>query len=223
MSMGDTMSLLDSLLNDLEGSNESFYGKRNEQEEQIYNEWLQKFEALEITPFCDANFLKEFLKTVPDLEQIKYVENTCKYHMGEECDHNFVIATRRAVPSNEPKPESFWSTEHRQVVSGLRRELPLGSPQRLHSVIMVTTIGRLENHGIATTNGGATDGEIAIIPTKPFSEFLFMYKPESEIVELKQYLENGGISRGKLLEQLKLLASERIKEQGFTGDSIPHK
>ena len=217
------MSLLDNLLNELESSNESFYGTRNAQEEQIYNRWLQQFEALDITPFCDANFLRNFLEIVPELEQIKYVENTCKYHMDEECDHNFVIVTRRAVPSNELKPESFWSTEHKQVVSGLRKELPLGSPQRLHSVIMVTTIGRLENHGIATTDGGATDGEISIIPTKTFSEFLFMYKPESEIVELKKYLENGGISREELLEQLKISASERIQKPGFTGDSIPHK
>ena len=31
------MSLLDNLLNELESSNESFYGTRNAQEEQIYN------------------------------------------------------------------------------------------------------------------------------------------------------------------------------------------
>lgn len=209
------MSLLDSLLSDLDKNNEDFYGRRNESEEQLYAEWRMKFDVLDMTPFADANFLREFIKVVPVAQQFEYVENTCKYHLGKDSDPNFVIVTRRAVPSTEPKPESFWSTEHRQIISGLRRELPIGSPQRIHSVIMISTLGKLQNHGLAQTEGGATDGEIVITPTKDFADFLFMYKPESEMSELKQFIENGGISRQELLKQLKLTAVERIIRQGF--------
>jgi hypothetical protein len=50
-----------------------------------------------------------------------------------------------------------------------------------------------------------------------------MYKSESEIIELKQYLENGGTSREELLEQLKRSAVERIKAQGFSSGSVSYK
>ena len=211
---GDNM-LFDDLFYDLEKSNEKFYGVRTIDEDIIYGEWQQEFSVLDLTPFYDANLLRAFLTTIPSDLQYEYVKNTCGYHSSGEYDPNFVIVTRRAVPSDVPKPESFWSTEHRKVVSGLKNELPFNSPQRLHSVIMVTTLGKLEAHGLAYTDGGATDGEISIIPTKPFSDFLFMYKPENEMHELLDYLENGGMSQEELLDKLRLTAEERIREQGF--------
>ena len=68
-----------------------------------------------------------------------------------------------------------------EVKAGLKQEMPEGSPQRLHSAIMVSTLERLINHGLSNTNGGASDGEIVIDPTKSFSDFLFIYKPENEM------------------------------------------
>ena len=58
-----------------------------------------------------------------------------------------------------------------------------------------------------------------INPTKAFDNFLFMYKPESDVAELKDYLENGGISRQEILNYLKETACQRMKEQGF-GDNL---
>lgn len=209
------MNLLENILYDLDKSNEFFYGKRTVSEEEIYTKWQEEFHILDLTPFYDANFLHSFLKIIPKETQIKYVENTCKYHLDTYYDSNYVIVTRRAVPSEIAKPESFWSSEHRQVVSGLRNELPLNSPQRLHSVIMVTTLRALEEHGIVYKEGAVTDGEIAIIPTKPFSNFLFLYKSESEMYELKNFLKKGGISRKELLEELKAKSEEKLKQQNF--------
>lgn len=96
---------------------------------------------------------------------------------------------------------------------GLKSEI--NKEQRMHSVIMVTTLQKLINHGIVITNRGVSDGEIAIDPNKNFNQFLFMYKPQGEFYSLVNFLEKGGISREELLTQLRNTAVERAIKQGL--------
>ena len=80
---------------------------------------------------------------------------------------------------------------------------------------MVTTLSRLKNHGLADHDGGGSDGEICIDPDKPFDDFLFTYKPEHELVDLREYQKNGGEKPEDILEQLKENAETRKFMQGF--------
>ena len=218
LNIGDTMGLFDEIDELLYNNNKKIYGVYTEEEQRIINNWnnvLGRDDALDFTVFKDADFLREFLNVIPLDEQFNYVLNTYNLYMGKPYNAEYAIVTRRAVPSDTPKPEAFWTIEHREVKTGLTNEMPNGSPQRLHSVIMVSTIGRLAKHGYAYTENGGSDGEIVIDPTKPFNDFLFMYKPENEIEELKKYLNNGGISREELLEEFRKTASNRLDAQGF--------
>ncbi len=201
---------------DIQKISNDIWGVYTEEEAKIVEEWNQKLgeeKALSITVFRDAAFLRKFLSIVPNDEQFKYVENTYKYTFDKECEHKYAILTRRAVPSNEPKPEAFWTKEHRVALSGLRQEIPLGSPQRLHSVIMCTTLDKLEEHGIDDTIAIKSDGQVSIDLDKPFTDFLFMYKPEKEKEDLEQYLKNGGKSREEVLAELRINADERKRLQ----------
>ena len=188
------------------------YGHYTEEEKAIIDEWnkrLGRKDALRITVFKDANFLRAFLKKIPHTEHYKYVENTYKYCHEKECNHEYVIVTRRAVPSKEPKREGFWTTEHSTALVGLLREIPETSPERLHSVIMVSTLGKLEEHGLDTSNGPRSDGEVRIDASKPFNDFLFMYKPEHEKKALSEYLKNGGMTREEVLNNREKQSKER--------------
>lgn len=214
----DLSGLLGSFLGveDIQKTSNDIWGVYTEEEAKIVEEWNQKLgkeKALSITVFRDAAFLRKFLSIVPNDEQFKYVENTYKYTFDKECEHKYAILTRRAVPSDEPKPEAFWTKEHRVALSGLRQEIPLGSPQRLHSVIMCTTLDKLEAHGIDDTIAIKSDGQISIDLDKPFTDFLFMYKPEKEKEDLEQYLKNGGKSREEVLAELRVNADERKRLQ----------
>jgi hypothetical protein len=213
--------MYDSILSSVEKDRKEMYGEYTAEEQKIIEIWNKKLadkNILEYTVFSDANFLREFLNVIPNSEQFEYVKNTCDYYIGRACNYDYVIVTRRAVPSETPKPEVFWTTEHRVVISGLRRELPEKSPQRLHSVVMVSTLGNLKRHGFSDTSGGSSDGEIVIDPNKNFSDFLFMYKPEYEIKYLDSYLKDGGITREALLLELKKTANKRMRLQGLEVD-----
>ncbi len=214
----DLSGLLGSFLGveDIQKTSNDIWGVYTEEESKIVEEWNQKLgeeKALSITVFRDAAFLRKFLSIVPNDEQFKYVENTYKYTFDKECEHKYAILTRRAVPSDEPKPEAFWTKEHRVALSGLRQEIPLGSPQRLHSVIMCTTLDKLEEHGIDDTIAIKSDGQVSIDLDKPFTDFLFMYKPEKEKEDLEQYLKNGGKTREEVLAELRVNADERKRLQ----------
>ncbi|WP_305133021.1 hypothetical protein [Thomasclavelia cocleata] len=214
----DLSGLLGSFLavEDIQKISNDIWGVYTEEEAKIVEEWNQKLgqeKALSITVFRDAAFLRKFLSIVPNDEQFKYVENTYKYTFDKECEHKYAILTRRAVPSDEPKPEAFWTKEHRVALSGLRQEIPLGSPQRLHSVIMCTTLDKLEKHGIDDTIAIKSDGQVSIDLDKPFADFLFMYKPEKEKEDLEQYLKKGGKSREEVLAELRVNTDERKRLQ----------
>lgn len=174
-------------------------------------------DKLSATIFRDDDFFTNFINSVPSEEQEHYIENTINYAYNgkqkKEYNPNYVIVARRAVPSYESKPENFWSVDPNEPLNGLSNEIQ--KEQRLHSVIMVSTLGKLIEHGIVSTNRGVSDGEIAIDPNKNFSDFLFMYKPQREFYQLVDYLEKGGIKREKLLEQLKDTAVERAIKQGL--------
>lgn len=224
------MSRLDNIFNsdffkesnkEIEQRAKDIWGEYTAEEKNIITEWNKKIgkdNALEKTVFRDASFLREFLKKVPSEEQLKYVENTYKYGLEDNCDHKYVIVTRRAIPSEQPKREGFWTSEHRTALSGLRREIPENSPERLHSVIMVSTLGKLEEHGIDKGMGPRSDGEIRIDASKPFSDFLFMYKPKKEKEKLKEYLENGGMTRKEVLEKRQEKSKERRRSYSNTYD-----
>jgi len=191
------------------------------QQQETMDEWASMLDEdyLSETPFADKTFLAEFMKSVPEEEQFKYVENTNNYRSSdkENCDPNYVIVTRRAVPSEEAKPEQFWSTEHREILMGLSNEIPKGSPQRHHSAIMVSTLQNLEEHGHAITNGGSSDGE-KVTSSKPFTEdeMLFVYKPMDEIHSFVSYARNGEVKNEDILATLKENAMARAEKTGLT-------
>lgn len=169
---------------------------------------------LTIQCFEDEMFMLNLLNHVELDDVPKYIDNTSKYLMRKECDHRFVLCFRRALPSDYPKNENFWTTDYRIASCCLRYEI--SGPLRLHSVIHVTTLGKLEEHGIVnTTTGAVTDGEIAIDPNKNFDGILFRYKLSDEYDELEEYLNNGGITRQELLDKCEATKYERMKNQGL--------
>lgn len=196
-------------------SETNLWGKRNQKEEIIYNEWSNFLENmyLELTPFRDANFLRTFLKDIPKEEQFKYVYNTTLYSNGKDgYDSKYVILTRRALPSLSDKPEQFWTSAYIEVMNGLTAEIPKGSPHRLHSVILVTTLNVLEQYGFAFNYGGSTDGEV-MINYAPFKrdDILFVHKSDKEIADLDAFLYDGGTHLSEVLNHQKQLAEERQK------------
>lgn len=159
--------------------------------------------------------MHEFVHSVPAEEQFKYALNTFNYKNGLGFDSRFVLLSRRSIPSEQPKPESFWTDEHRIALLGLTQEMPLGSADRMHTVIMITTLNKLEEHGRAENIEPGADGEYVIDPIKPFNDFLFTYKPEWENKELENYLKNGGKPKEEILAQNSEKANERRHRQGF--------
>lgn len=192
----------------------------NEEQEAILNQWGTRLDKdlLSLTPFYDKIFLAEFLKTVPEEEQFKYVENTNNYQINSVngYDPQYVIVTRRAVPSLEPKPEQFWSTEHNEVLMGLTYEIPRKTAHREHSIIMVSTLQNLYDHGRAKQNNGVSDGEI-ITASAPFTEdeMLFVYKPLDELYSFSSFILNGGMKNEEILKLLKEASKERADKIGL--------
>lgn len=214
------MGIFDDLLNNYV----SPWGKYNEEQQKIINKWKEMldFDMLDLTPFRDVDFLETFLKTIPENEQFKYVESTNNYQNRNrekqlgKFNPNYVLVTRRAVPSEIPKPEQYWTDEHGTALLGLKREIPVGSPHRMYTVIMVTTLQKLIDHGEPSDeelfSKGSSDGEI-MISSAPFSpdNFIFTYKPKKEIEELYLYIKNGGMSKEEVISSLKD-ASEKKEE-----------
>lgn len=121
--------------------------------------------------FMKEDFIVNLINNVEIEDVSKYLINTMKYQLKKEYDSKYVLCFRRAVPSEYPKTENFWSTEFGEVHNGLTPEI-VGA-ERLHSVINVTTLDKLEEHGVVVTGRGVSDGEIAIDPNKAFdSNFL---------------------------------------------------
>lgn len=198
-------------------------------------EWVKRLGIEEKNiPLCfkDAEFLRVFLNKIPEEEQYYYFENTYRYFIEipeyaqyeyvadtskkPNLNPKYIIFTRRAVPSEKPKPEPFWTSNHRIALCGLQAEIPEGTAQRYHSAIMVTTLDRLIQHGINEKGEPGSDGEIAINPKKNFTNFLFMYKPEVERVDLEKYLRSGGESREEVLKKLK----EAVEKRENPGEEI---
>lgn len=214
------MSLFSNAFEYLDLSNKEIWGEYTEDEKNKINDLNTQIGvdgALGNTVFRDKTFFENFLKYVTDdEEQFKYAENTYKYFINANSyDPNYVIFTRRSVPSKNPKPKAFWSSDHGIVLNGLKNELPVGSVDRLYSVIMVTSLAKLINHGIASHEGGKSDGEICIDPEKPFSDFLFLYKPNYELLQLAEYQKQGGKTLEEFLEELSFSAQNRKSAQGF--------
>lgn len=166
--------------------------------------------------FKDPEFLDIFFRIFSLEEQKRYLIANYNYEHNMEYDLNYLLVFRRAIYTEYSKNENFWSTEFNQVRFGLKNEQPIGSPMRLYSSIMVSTMGKLINHGLADLDhGSVTDGEIVIDDSKNFDDFLFIYKPEEERKLLEQYISSGGISYKELVTSLNETSEERKAIQGF--------
>lgn len=190
----------------------------DEEKKELLSKWESKYGSIiKYEFFGDMDFLTNFINKIPAEEWDKYVSNTINYKDGyakkDEYDPKYVIVARRAVPSYESKTENFWTSNANEVFRGLSNEVR--KEQRLHSVIMISTLEKLNQHGRVYTNRGVSDGEIALDPNKPFSDFLFRYKPGRELYRLQQYLDNGGKSREEVLAELRETAVERAIAQGL--------
>lgn len=190
----------------------------DEEKKELLSKWESKYGSIiNYEFFGDMDFLTNFINKIPAEEWDKYVSNIINYKDGyakkDEYDPKYVIVARRAVPSYESKPENFWTSNANEVFRGLSNEVR--KEQRLHSVIMISTLEKLNQHGRVYTNRGVSDGEIALDPNKAFSDFLFRYKPGRELYSLQQYLDNGGKSREEVLAELRKTAMERAIAQGL--------
>jgi len=167
--------------------------------------------------FKDPDFLTCFFQTFSEEEQKKYLSTAYNYEHNKEYDLNYLLVFRRAIYTEYEKNENFWSLDFNQPRFGLRREQPIGSPVRLYSSIMVSTMGKLMNHGLADLeHGGTTDSEIAIDASKNFNDFLFVYKPSDEIQTLKQYISSGGMSYEDIVTFLSDTSKKRKEAQGYS-------
>lgn len=166
--------------------------------------------------FKDPDFLEAFFQLFDEEEQRKYFITSYNYEHRLETNIDNLLAFRRAIYTDYPKNENFWSTEFLEPRFGLRAEQPEDSPERIYSSIMVTTVGKLKEHGLADlTSGGATDGEIAIDASKPFDDFLFVYKPKDELEVMQQYIASGGKSIDDVIQEKAEQAVMRQEAQGY--------
>ena len=138
----------------------------------LLNAWAKLLgeDNLAGSPFCERTFLRTFLKDVPKEQQWDYIKNTNLYYgkTPELADPNFVLVTRRSLPTEQEKPEAFWSTDPHTTFFGLRYEI--SAQHRAYSAILVSTIGALKEYGeqdFESISGGASDGEM-ITSCKPF-------------------------------------------------------
>ncbi len=158
-----------------------------------------------------------FNMTAEEVE--KFIHNTVMYEnhsSNPEIDENYVMCFRRAIPSEEPLYDNFWTTpESNEAFIGLSTEQPKDSPIRLHSVIKVTSLAQLKKHGIVDSERLGSEGEIAIDPNKKFEGVLFQYKDSRELYALRDYIDNGGITRQEMLETAQKTYYERTKLQGL--------
>lgn len=196
-----------------------------EEEIALVNSWAQELgeDNFSSTPFCERTFLRTFLATIPQHEQIHYVRNT-NMHYGKnsnEADPKYVLVTRRSLPSIEPKSEKFWSEEPTTTFWGLRNEIR--GEQRAYSSIMVSTLGHLQEHGeqdIELLSSGVSDGEI-VTSSKPFptSRVLFAYKPLDEITTLLQTIRSSSRTYDEFLEEVTTTMSSRYAEVNPTQET----
>ena len=167
---------------------ESIDGNLSKMNENQVKEYIEQIRSLnkeknyDLPCFDNEDFIVNIINNI-DIDEIeKYMLNTKEYIMHHECDKNYVLLFRRAIPSDEPITENFWTTNFNEVFRGLSMEI--SGDQRIHSVINIATLDSLERHGVVVTDRGVTDGEVAIDPNKNFNSFLFRYKPWIENFEL---------------------------------------
>ena len=213
------------------------WGEYFEHQKSFLEELAKKYnltiDDLRVTPFVDPDLVEEFMWKIKPEEQEKHFHNTCSYHGlikedgKKEYDKNYVLVSRRAVVTDQDKPERFWTDEHQVARLGLRTEI--NGAQRHHSEILISTLGNLDKHQNEATKkqneddwawdekyGGASDGEIRI-SGQPFKKefLLFHYKPIREKLALKGFLENGGQTKEAFVaEMIEQMAHIRAEQRG---------
>lgn len=175
----------------------------------LINNWAEKLgeDNFDYTPFAERTFLRNFLTSIPLEEQIKYIKHTNMYYgpNKDKADKNYVLVMRRSLPTIEDKPEAFWSNDPTTPLWGLKYEI--SKDQRGYSAILVTTLGKLEEHGkqdFDLLSGGASDGEI-ITSGKPFprNKILFAFKPIDEISLLLETIKNSDRPYNDFVNEIK--------------------
>lgn len=192
----------------------------NKKEIEMLDAWAQLFKEdnFSYSPFCERTFLRTFLKDIPKEKQMSYIKNTNMYYGSNKnlADPNYVLVTRRALPTISAKPEAFWSDNPTTTFWGLRNELQ--TLERTYSTILVSTLGLLQEHGeqdFEDISGGVSDGEIRT-SCKPFprEKILFTYKPISEVYQFVEAIKENPSSFGKLInEKLTKMATRYSKQQ----------
>ena len=187
----------------------------SQEEIALLNSWASDLEEdnLANTPFAERTFLRNFLSSIPIERQSKYILNTNMYYGNhkELADRNYVLVTRRTLPSIDSKPEAFWSEDPTTPLWGLRHEIR--DEQRAYSVIIVSTLGMLSEHGsqdFELLSGGVSDGEI-ITSSKPFpkDKILFAFKPLDEIPNLRDVIRNNSTTYHETLNKVTSLMQNR--------------
>ena len=187
----------------------------NVEEISLINSWISECgeDNFSCTPFADRSFLRNFLKSVPQEKQLKYIINTNMYYGQRKAfaDKRYVMVTRRSIPTIEDKPEAFWSEEAATPLWGLKYEI--SKEQRAYSSILVSTLGMLEEHGAVDfelLSGGVSDGEI-VVSGKPFprEKILFAFKQKEEIFNLVETVKKSNTSYAEFVTELMSTMSSR--------------
>ena len=190
----------------------------NEEEIELINSWAEMLgeDNFSFSPFCERTFLRNFLASVPQNQQLDYIRNTNLYYgkNSKQADPKFVLVTRRTLPSKEDKSEKFWSEEPHTTFWGLRHEIR--GEQRAYSSIIVSTLGDLHEHGsqdIELLSSGVSDGEI-VTSSQPFpnNRVLFAYKPLDEITTLLQTVRATNKSYDEFLNEVMTTMRSRYAE-----------
>lgn len=195
------------------------------EEIELINTWVQELgeDNFDQSPFSERTFLRNFLNAIPQEEQMNYIRNTNMYYGKNKllADKNFVLVTRRALPSIEDKPEAFWSDDSSTTYWGLRNEQR--GAQRGYSVILVSTLGDIERHGVRDfelLSEGVSDGEI-ITSIKPFprDKILFAFKPLDEVKNFFETIKTADKTYDEFLTEIKTIAAQAYNQQSYIPSS----
>ncbi len=190
----------------------------NEEEIELLDSWVKILgeDNLSFTPFCERTFLRNFLANIPQNKQLEYIKNTNLYYSSNNqlADPQFVLVTRRTLPSIVDKPETFWSEEPTTTFWGLKNEIQ--GEQRAYSSIIVSTLKDLQEHGqqdIELLSSATSDGEI-VTSSKPYpsSRILFAYKPIDEIASLIQTVCSSNKNYDEFLKEVMETMNRRYAE-----------
>ena len=159
-------------------------------EAEAHARWTEKADIAAYHCFSDPEFVRAFTASIEDAdEQDKYIEQTLRsLDRKGEADPEYVLMFRRSIPSKDPKPEGHWTSDYMTALRGLRKEI--AGAQRLHSVILCSTLADVLASGPVGNNAATSDGELKVDNTAfDQAQCLCSFRPADQQRELDAYMQ----------------------------------